>query len=66
MNAGIIKLLGHVVGQGEVRMDESKLQAINDLLPPTTIRQLCAFLGIAGYYRRFISKFAKKTFYLTE
>ena len=62
----IIKLLGHVISKGEVKMDNSKLQAINDLLPPTTMRQLRAFLGIAGYYRRFISKFAKRTFHLTE
>ena len=62
----VIKLLGHVIGRGEVQMDPDKLQAINDLVPPQTIRQLRAFLGIAGYYRRFISNFAKRTFHLTE
>lgn len=62
---GRIKLLGHFVGHGTVSMDPEKVAAINNLIPPTSIKELRAFLGIAGYYRRFIRDFAKKSFHLT-
>jgi hypothetical protein len=60
-----IKLLGHFLGEGRIYMDPDKVSAINNLVPPSTIRQLRAFLGIAGYYRRFIKNFAKRSFHLT-
>jgi hypothetical protein len=61
-----IKLLGHFLGGGDVRMDPDKVSAIRNLTPPTSVKELRAFLGIAGYYRRFIRNFAKKTFNLTQ
>ena len=60
-----IKLLGHVVGKGEILMDPEKVEAIQKLLPPTTLKQLRAFLGMTGYYRRFIENFAKKSYFMT-
>ena len=50
--------LGHVVGSGTVSPDPSKLEAIRSFPIPTTKKQVRAFLGLTGYYRRFIPDFA--------
>ena len=42
--------LGHVVGNGEVRSEQSKLQAVEDFPTPATKKQVRAFLGRTGYY----------------
>ena len=36
-----------------------KTQAIQKVHPPTTPREVCAFLGLVGYYRKFIKDFTK-------
>ena len=36
-----------------------KIQAINNMHPPKTAKQVCAFPGLVGYYRKFIKNFAK-------
>lgn len=54
----VIKLLGHIIGQGVVKTDPEKVAAIAKLQPPKNLRELRAFLGVTGYYRRFIPKFA--------
>ena len=61
-----IKLLGHILGNGEVRMDPAKVQGISALTAPTTLKELRAFLGMVGYYRRFIENFSKKSKKMTE
>ena len=49
--------LGHVVGRGGVvRPELSKLEAIQAFSQPATKKQVRAFLGIIGYYRKFIPK----------
>ena len=50
--------LGHVVGQGQVKPVEAKVQAITDFPVPSTKRQLMRFLGMAGYYRKFCNNFS--------
>lgn len=51
-----VPLLGHVVGNGKVRPQEAKVSAVKDFpIPKTKVR---AFLGLVGYYRRFIPKFS--------
>jgi hypothetical protein len=53
-----IKCLGHVVTKTTVSMDPKKVSALKDRLPPTNIKELQCFLGICGYYRRFINNFS--------
>ena len=48
-----LTFLGHIVGQGQVRPVEAKVEAISDFPVPTGKRQLMRFLGMAGYYREF-------------
>lgn len=50
--------MGHTVGQGKVRPEAAKVAAIREFQPPKTKRDVRAFLGLAGYYRRFIYNFS--------
>ena len=50
--------LGHIVGNGEVKPEKSKLQAIAQFPLPVTKKQVWSFLGLTGYYRRFIPNYA--------
>ena len=58
--------LGHVVGNGEVRPEESKVKAVEDFPTPKTKKQVRAFLGLTGYYRKFIKNYAEKAMALTN
>ena len=56
-----IECLGHnIVGQ------EDKIQAIREAARPQTKRQMKSFLGLAGFYRRFIPSFSSIASLLTD
>jgi hypothetical protein len=50
----ILTFLGHVVEQGKVKPIEAKVKAISKFPVPTCKKQLMQFLGMAGYYRKFV------------
>ena len=47
-----------IIGQGYVRMDPTKLSAIKDWQPPSSVKGICSFLGFANFYRKFIPNFS--------
>ena len=54
-----IQYLGHILSTKGIRPLPSKPQAINNMHPPKTAKQVCTFLGLIRYYRKFIKNFAK-------
>ena len=61
-----ISYLGHVVSAAGVATDPSKVQSISDWPVPKDLKQLRSFLGLAGYYRKFVRHFAILTRPLTD
>lgn len=54
-----IKFLGHIVSGSGVRMDPDKVRAVTNYPTPKSSKQVKSFLGLVGYYRKFISHFAE-------
>ena len=54
-----IQYLGHIVSTKGIHPIAWKMQAIQQMQPPTTPKQVQAFLGLVRYYRKFIKIFAK-------
>ena len=58
--------LGHVVGNGTVKPEHGKLEAVQNFPIPETKSQVRAFLGLTGYYRRFIPGYSSIAAPLTD
>lgn len=61
-----IEYLGHIVTGGVVKADPKKIEAMIQWPTPANIKQLRGFLGITGYYRRFIKDYATIAAPLTD
>ncbi|CAN6301690.1 unnamed protein product, partial [Urochloa humidicola] len=61
-----LKYLGHVISSKGVSTDPSKLTTIQNWPVPTNLKELRGFLGIAGYYRRFVKNFGMLSKPLTD
>lgn len=59
-----VALLGHIIHSRGVRVDTKKVKVIQDTLQPTSATELWTFLGIPGYYCRFIPSFVDMSAYL--
>ena len=51
--------LGHVISGQGIATDPEKVHVVSEWPPPQNLRQLRGFLGITGYYRRFVKDYAK-------
>eukprot|EP00795_Rhopilema_esculentum_P006818 gene6818-12410_t len=58
--------LGHIVGNGKVRPEADKVKAVRDFLRPESKKQVRSFLGLTGYYRKFIPSYANIAAPLTD
>ena len=54
-----VTYLGHIIGENGIRPDPQKISAVKNFPTPKNIKNIRQFLGLAGYYRRFISDFSK-------
>jgi len=55
-----VKFLGHLVSSRGLVTDGQKTRLIEEWPVPTSLKQVRGFLGLAGYYRRFVKVFSKK------
>ncbi|CAF1521526.1 unnamed protein product [Adineta ricciae] len=54
-----MKYLGHIITQDGIKPDPTLTKAVTEFPQPRTIRDIQSFLGLSGYYRRFIKDYAK-------
>ncbi|XP_057719556.1 uncharacterized mitochondrial protein AtMg00860-like [Arachis stenosperma] len=61
-----VKFLGYVVSKQGIAVDLSKVEVVTNWWRPTSVIEIRSFLGLAGYYRRFIKGFLQIAFSLTR
>jgi hypothetical protein len=61
-----VAFLGHVISKGGIFVDPSKVQDVLSWNVPTSVGDIQSFLGLVGYYRRFIEGFSRISKPMTE
>ena len=61
-----VKLLGYIISQAGKRADPDTILAISELRPPTTVKEVRSFLGMASYYSSCVPDYARIAEPLTE
>ncbi|KAA3487255.1 DNA/RNA polymerases superfamily protein [Gossypium australe] len=61
-----VGFLGHIVSVEGIRVDPNKILAIINWKPPKNVSEVRSFLGLAGYYRRFVKGFSMITSLMTR
>jgi hypothetical protein len=61
-----VKYLGHILGRGVIRPQKDKVQAVQECQRPKTQKDVRSFLGLVGWYRRFVPDFARRAAPLTD
>ncbi|XP_019431099.1 PREDICTED: uncharacterized protein LOC109338345 [Lupinus angustifolius] len=60
-----VNFLGHVISKGGIAVDHAKVETVMDWNSPKSVTEIRSFLGLAGYYRKFIEGFSKLALPLT-
>jgi hypothetical protein len=50
--------LGHIITENGIKPDPKKIRAVIDFPAPTTVKEIKSFLGLSGYYRKFINSYS--------
>ncbi|KAL5578632.1 hypothetical protein UlMin_011074 [Ulmus minor] len=61
-----VKFLGHVISQEGISVDPSKIETVLRWEQPRNVPEIKSFLGLAGYYRRFVENFSRIAMPLTQ
>ncbi|WVZ80701.1 hypothetical protein U9M48_028158 [Paspalum notatum var. saurae] len=54
-----VPFMGHIVSKSGIMVDPSKVSSVMDWKEPEIVKEVRGFLGLAGYYRRFIENFSR-------
>jgi len=60
-----VHFLGHVVSKEGIAVDLEKIRAIMEWVDPKSVDKVRSFMGLVGYYRRFIKKFSQIAYPIT-
>nr|GEV74775.1 retrotransposon protein, putative, Ty3-gypsy subclass [Tanacetum cinerariifolium] len=66
LDLGQVAFLGHIVSANGITVDPAKVEAITKWPRPKTVTEIKSFLGLAGYYRRFMEGFSRLALPLTK
>jgi hypothetical protein len=61
-----VHFLGHIILKGGISLDPSKVQDVLSWNAPTSVGDIQSFIGLAGYYRRFMEGFSNISKHMTE
>ena len=61
-----VRFLGYVVSASGVSMDSEKVEAVMSWERPKSVFEIRSFLGLAGYYMRFIEDFSRLAAHMTR
>lgn len=61
-----MSFLGNVISSGGIVMDPSKIDAVLQWETPKSVMKIRSFMGLIGYYRKFVEVFLKLALSLTQ
>ena len=61
-----VEYLGHIVSHEGVKVDPNKIKSIKEWKIPTTIKHIRGFMGLIGYYRKFVKNYGRISTPLTS